>query len=144
MRCGFLVLGFLLIFTWIGIRSLSHSGRSYSSSACRRAGLYCHPFPQFASRGLKSYPRFRSYQHALKIRVSLICCRSQNELVAGGHIPSITTSALSRHTSSSTCLEVFSLNPKSFFCDQGSCPNRSMEPSQFHQPSIRSQPASGP
>jgi hypothetical protein len=41
-------------------------------------------------------------------------------------------------------LEVFFLNPKSFSGDQGSCSNRSMEPRRFHQPSIRSQPASGP
>ena len=33
---------------------------------------------------------------------------------AMGHIPSITTSALSRDTSPHTCLEVFFLNPKSF------------------------------
>ena len=59
------------------------------------------------------------------------------------HIPSIMTSALSRHTSPPTCLEVFFLQPGIFFSDQGSCSNRSMEPPRFHQPSIRSQPASG-
>ena len=69
---------------------------------------------------------------------------SRKLAVPPGHIPSITTSALSRHTSPRTCLEVFFFNPKSFFCDQGSCSNHSMEPSEFHQPSIRSPPVLGP
>ena len=60
------------------------------------------------------------------------------------HIPSITTSALSRYTFSAHLPGSFFLNPNSFSCDQGSCSNRWMEPPRFHQPSIRSQPASGP
>lgn len=45
----------------------------------------------------------------------------RNHCVSIGHIPSITTAALSRDTSPRTWVEVFFLNPKSFFWDQGSC-----------------------